>query len=336
MSKLMTWLQRRPSGQYRVRVTIPPRLRRFFNDRTILTKVLGTSDPQVAKRKAVPVMAELQRQLQEAEAALANPAVAAYRAVQEVQASNLSDDQAEALDSYRTTKLEDDDRDERQLDPAQRATYRAILNRDEHGAEDNPPLSVLFDRWRAERQPPAKTWQEWTTARKRLEAVVGGDVPVRSITKALFRAYKDSLVRTPTRHGNSATLSPASLTKGLGAIRSILAWAVGQGYLEVNPADGIRHAGARHEHRVSRLPYDADDLRKIFGQQRTAGADTWLPLLGLWTGARLEELGGLRVEDVKDNDIVPHLFIQGTHQRRLKNKGSERRSSRGMCAWSAV
>src|SRR4029453_14128768 len=160
-----------------------------------------------------------------------------------------------------------------------------------------------------------------------LEAVVGGDVPVRSITKALFRAYKDSLVRTPTRKGNSAPLSPASVTKGLGAIRSVLAWAVGQGYLEVNSADGIRHAGARHEHRVSRLPYDADDLRKIFGQQRTAWGDPWLPLLGLLTGARLEEHGGLRVEDVKDNDTVPHLFIRGTDQRRLKNKGSERRVS---------
>jgi integrase len=294
MSKLMTWLQRRPSGQYRVRVTIPPRLRRFFNDRTILTKVLGTSDPQVAKRKAVPVMAELQRQLQEAEAALANPAVAAYRAVQEVQASNLSDDQAEALDSYLTTKLEDDDRDERG-EPS--ASYQRKLA----GVDDGTQAS--------------------------LAAVVGGDVTVRSITKALFRAYKDSLVRTPTRHGNSATLSPASVTKGLGAIRSVLAWAVGQGYPEVNPADGIRHAGARREHRVSRRPYDADDLRKIFGQQRTAGADTWLPLLGLWTGARLEELGGLRVEDVKDNDTVPHLFIRGTDQRRLKNKGSERRVS---------
>src|SRR4030095_3274300 len=77
-----------------------------------------------------------------------------------------------------------------------------------------------------------------------LEAVVGGGVPVRSITRSLSRAYKDPLVRTPTRHGNSATLSPASVTKGLGAIRSVLAWAVGLGYLGVKSAVGMRHAGA--------------------------------------------------------------------------------------------
>jgi len=92
----MTWLQRRPSGQYRVRLVIPPRLRSFFDGRTILTRVLGTADPQAAKRKAVPVVAALQRQLQEAEAALSNPAVAEYRAVQSVQASNLDDHQDEA------------------------------------------------------------------------------------------------------------------------------------------------------------------------------------------------------------------------------------------------
>jgi integrase len=50
-----------------------------------------------------------------------------------------------------------------------------------------------------------------------------------------------------------------------------------------------------------------------------------LPLLGLWTGARLEELGGLRIEDVKESDSVPHFFIRASDGRRLKNRGSERR-----------
>ncbi len=326
----MTWLQRRPSGQYRVRVTIPPRLRSFFGDRTILTRVLGTADPQVAKRKAVPVMAELQRQLAEAEAALANPAVAAYKAVQDVQASNLDDDQAEALDSYLTTKLEEDDEGERSLDPAQRATYLAVLNRDQQGAEDNPPLSVVFERWKAERQPPLRTWQEWTTARKRSQAVVGGDVPIRALTRVHLRAFKESLLRTSKRHG-SAMLSLASVRKNLAAVRAVLSWAVSQGYLDSSPAGGLKLAGGgtmRDQH--SRLPYDADDLARIFSPENRARfarspADTWLPLLGLWTAARLEELGGLRVEDVKKEAGIPYLFIRATDQRRLKNRGSERR-----------
>ena len=124
-------------------------------------------------------------------------------------------------------------------------------------------------------------------------------------------------------------LSPASVSKGLTAIRSVLSWAVSQGWLDVNPADGIKHAGARSaEQRSRRLGYDADDLRRIFSADNLKGregADYWLPLLGLWEGARLEELGGLRVEDVKESDGVPHLFIRATDERRLKNQGSERR-----------
>jgi site-specific recombinase XerC len=103
--------------------------------------------------------------------------------------------------------------------------------------------------------------------------VIGGDFPVRSITKAHVRAFKESLLRTPKRHGREETLSPASVTKGLGAIRSVLAWAVGQGYLDVNPADGIRHAGARSaEQRSRRLPYDAvrvdgEDTYRVVGRK---------------------------------------------------------------------
>jgi integrase len=101
---------------------------------------------------------------------------------------------------------------------------------------------------------------------------------------------------------------------------------VGQGYLDVNPADGIRHASARSaEQRSRRLPYDADDLKRIFAAMRKPGPDTWLPLLGLWTGARLEELGGLRVEDVKEEGNVSYIFIRASDGRRLKNRGSERR-----------
>jgi integrase len=221
---------------------------------------------------------------------------------------------------------------DRKPDPVQAKILRAVLDARQSdpdalkATEENPPLSILFDRWRAERQPPPKTWAEWNTSRKRFEQVIGGDFPVRSITKAHVRTFKESLLRTPKRHGNEAMLSPASVSKGLTAIRAVLAWAVGQGYLDVNPADGIRHAGARSaEQRSRRLPYDSDDLKRIFGQVRQPGADTWLPLLGLWTGARLEELGGLRVEDVKDEAGVPYIFIRASDGRRLKNRGSERR-----------
>jgi hypothetical protein len=58
------------------------------------------------------------------------------------------------------------------------------------------------------------------------------------------RAFKASLMETTARNGDR-TLSPASIPKNLTALRSVLAWAVGQGYVENNPATGITHAGAK-------------------------------------------------------------------------------------------
>ena len=200
--------------------------------------------------------------------------------------------------------------------------------------EDNPPLSIVFDRWRSQRQPPVKTWEEWSTARRRFETVIGGDLAVRGITKAHVRAFKDALLKMPARRrldteGKALTLSPASVQKQLNAIKAVLSWAVAQGYLENNPATGISHARGSgiHGARTRRLPYEVDDLRKLFGPafSEKEGADRWLPLLGLWTGARLEELGQLRTTYVGVEESVPYIHIRGGDGRRVKNLGSERR-----------
>jgi integrase len=324
----------RRQGIYRFRKFVPKDLREIIGKREIKVS-LRTNDLDIAKRRLAVEALKADRLFEEARRVLANPDARAFHAVRQ------------DIEDRRKRPRTDDDLDAESLaltdalekvtdempDPVQAKILRAVLaarqSPDGDGmvsSEDNPVLSVLFDRWRAERTPPPKTWQEWTTARKRFEQVIGGDLPVRMITKAQFRAYKESLVRTPKRHGREETLSPASVTKGLGAIRSVLAWAVGQGYLEVNPADGIRHAGAKSaEQRSRRLPYDADDLKRIFSTKRKPGVDTWLPLLGLWTGARLEEIGGLRVEDVKEEGSIPYIFIRTSDGRRLKNRGSERR-----------
>jgi len=267
----------RRQGIYRFRKFVPKDLREIIGKREIKVS-LHTNDLDTAKRRLALEVIKADRRFEEARRVLANPDARAFRAVQQDVEDRRkrprTDDELDAESLALTDAL--DVATDRKPDPVRAKMLRAVLDArqsDPDGmqasSEDNPTLSVLFDRWRAERTPPPKTWQEWTTARKRFEEVLGGDVPVRSITKAHFRAYKESLLRTPKRHGNSAMLSPASVTKGLGAIRSVLAWGVGQGYLEVNPADGIRHAGARSaEQRSRRLPYDADDLKRIFGQKR--------------------------------------------------------------------
>ena len=74
-----------------------------------------------------------------------------------------------------------------------------------------------------------------------------------------------------------------------------------------------------------RLPFDAENLKKLFSVKREGAADYWLPLLGLYQGTRLEEAAQLRCEDVKIEDGIHYLDIHGCDGRKVKTATSERR-----------
>ena len=86
-----------------------------------------------------------------------------------------------------------------------------------------------------------------------------------------------------------------------------------------------------------RLPFTAADLRSIFitgpvhgqGKRPKGGrgeAAHWLPLLALFTGARLAELGQLRACDVQTDDGgIPFISIGTSGGRKVKTKTSIRR-----------
>ena len=65
-------------------------------------------------------------------------------------------------------------------------------------------------------------------------------------------------------------------------------------------------------------------MAKDFKQGRLP-ARYFLPILGLWTGCRLEELAGLRKQDVGEQDGVPFLNIVPTPERPLKTASARRR-----------
>ena len=50
-----------------------------------------------------------------------------------------------------------------------------------------------------------------------------------------------------------------------------------------------------------------------------------MPWLAAYTGCRQAELGGLRVEDVREEQGIAYLDLKPTADRRLRNRGSARR-----------
>jgi integrase len=171
------------------------------------------------------------------------------------------------------------------------------------------------------------------------------------VTGADVRAFKDALLLMPvsmtkrypgktlpevvaqTQHDDTIDrVAPATIGKYLNALKSVFAWAVSNSYIPSNPAAGItvsRKGGK------TRLSFDADDLAKLFGtpiftaneRPRGAGGEAakWLPLLGLFTGARLEELGQSLASDIRQQDGIWYIDINELDEgKSLKTQGSRR------------
>lgn len=219
-------------------------------------------------------------------------------------------------------------------------------------------LSDLFEAWKAERKPSVKTEAEFNRGVRRF-IELHGDGPAITITKPMIRAFKDSLWKVPSTLSGDLRqmtlpqlletfkdspaenpLSAGSINKHLAAVSAVLAWAERNGYFDAdpswsNPALGVK-VEDRHGGEESRLPYDQDDLARIFRfpifteRERPAGgagdAARWLPLLALFTGARVEELGQLLVKDVGQDGEFWFIDINTRDEgKKVKNRTSRRK-----------
>ena len=120
-------------------------------------------------------------------------------------------------------------------------------------------------------------------------------------------------------------LSAKTVNKYLDNIKALFRFAVDNGYMETNFAEGlrIRIKGRAYEERD---PFSNRDLTALF-HSREYTNDTfdkpwkfWLPLLGLYTGCRLEELCQLNVKDIKQISDIWVLDIRADVQSDQKTK----------------
>lgn len=190
----------------------------------------------------------------------------------------------------------------------------------------------LVSKWATERTPGAKS-------RKAHEAIANafvqlvGNAPVEQLTKRDALAFKDSLVANG--------ITAANLKTKLSRLKTLANYGYENDLMGVRIVDGVR---APRSKVVGRVPYSDDALRKLFsgpvhqdGARPTQGrgeAAFWLPLIAAYSGARLEEIAGLRVSDVAElalgdgGDPTEAWFFRfipdPNANRRLKTERSER------------
>jgi integrase len=204
-------------------------------------------------------------------------------------------------------------------------------------ALNSPSLSLadLLAKWALERKPDPRSITYYGRAVAKLTEYCNVK-HVHQVTKASIVKLKDRLLEV----GTTTVTTNIYLTN----LTTLFNFAINNAFLEVNPAKGIR-VQVREGDKKERDPFTATQLNKLFSSEvyskaaRPAGgkgeAAYWLPLLGLFTGARLNELCQMNKADIREEPYYDEaqqehrcwvIDITDTGEgQKLKNSISKRR-----------
>lgn len=125
-----------------------------------------------------------------------------------------------------------------------------------------------------------------------------GDLPVQTVTRRSVADFKVAM---------SGKMSARTLDKKLVAIKGLIDYAKSTGeYVGENPFSGQLVLKKRDKRKCPKYKeFSSDDLKKIFGKAYLPYKTSkphffWVPLIGLFTGARINEICQLRCNDIQD------------------------------------
>jgi integrase len=161
-----------------------------------------------------------------------------------------------------------------------------------------------------------------------------GDLPLGDISKQKAREYRDALAKMPKRisgtqrkmalreliastRSDQETVHAATVNKYLNCLAAIVNASSKDGKLDevtgfTNPFSLLGISVDKRNDPNRRKPFTQSDLKAIFtdaiysqGSRPTGGrgeAAYWLPLIAVLTGARLNEIAQLRLQDIKQDE----------------------------------
>jgi integrase len=261
------------------------------------------------------------------------------------------------MEAWNTRVLEDNRRFHDEVDNPAHAPSRSRLRPDMRFGE-------LLTLWAAKRSPRPQSVHEAKNAVDDLIAFFG-DVAVMAFTKDMLLDYRDAAENLPVgmpaadralpfpervaKHAGSAAkrVGPTTVKKRIGAIQALLGFASQENWIGANVCVGVAVEGAGRAKTPRRSLAD-DEVGQLFASdlflrperlldRRTKVSDLtlyWIFLLGLTSGARIEEIGQAHRRDVMRRDGVLYIDITDyvsadvgeadLHEKSLKNEGSRR------------
>ncbi|MFM0673608.1 DUF6538 domain-containing protein [Paraburkholderia sediminicola] len=183
-------------------------------------------------------------------------------------------------------------------------------------------LNEAFAAWERIRKPTPATRDTMLRVIQRFREVKG---PAKLVD--IQRTHITALVKTMESSALTTQRTYLSMFKAL------LSAAVSAELISHSVAANYRIEGKQRG--KARIPFTVSDVQGILDKLPATGAAHWLPIIALYTGARREEIGQLRREDVKQETYrdtngktqkAHFLYITDDDDtQRIKNQSSRRR-----------
>lgn len=125
-------------------------------------------------------------------------------------------------------------------------------------------------------------------------------------------------------------MADQTIAKHISVLKMVFEHGLDERWIESNPARDIKVK--KRGISTEREPFDSDDIEKLFSgpihngmksikNRSTSGslvignADYWLPLIALFSGCRLEEMGQALLDDIRHKDDIWYLAIAETNSK---------------------
>ncbi|WP_300463518.1 site-specific integrase [Desulfobacula sp.] len=175
-----------------------------------------------------------------------------------------------------------------------------------------------------------------------------GDCPLVDMTHETTRAFFDDLKKIPTNRKKAIAyrdksimellemeipkeklISGKTINNIMTSLSAFYNWCVVREYM---PQDYTRKMRIKIEKRADELKdsFTESDLKQLFANLSPYNDNPgqihrwWIPMIGLYTGARLEEISQLHVSDIRQERGVWVFDVNDLDNKELKNKSSRR------------
>jgi integrase len=225
-------------------------------------------------------------------------------------------------------------------------------------------ITELLNAFIASQRPSSRDAQEITTYVRRLVEGIG-DLPARQVSTRMMDKFLAQVRRFPVtkrpdilrlpfndiidRYGENPRFRHLSnktiRAKWFGAYNRLFSYACRIKIISENPVSGVIPRKSADVVTSRRQAWTDDQVAELFKKPLFTGASSargtrnrpgsilvkdekyWLPIVALWTGMRLGEIGTLDVGEVKADDGTPYLDLRDRlldGPRRVKNDASRR------------